>query len=107
MFGFTAEGAEWFKKKLTDQADGMIDVMVSMYATTSDVYVPYKVSCRQRKALYKFLEQHCRATRERINWDDYTLDEADPEVAAMVQRSQEESREALSIVAAHADGEPS
>jgi hypothetical protein len=87
MFGFSAEGAEWLKKQLTDQADGMIAVMVRMYATTSDVYVPRKVTDRQRIALYKCLEQHCRDKAHAIGTSDWTF--GDEDIAEKEQREVE------------------
>ena len=77
MFGLTTatEEAGCFERRLTDQVDGLVEMLARMYCATSKVYVPYKVTARQSIALYKHLEQHCRDMSKKLgNYDNWVVE---------------------------------
>jgi hypothetical protein len=86
MFGLTTatEEAGSFERRLTDQVDGLVEILARMLCATSKVYIPFKVTDRQRIALYKCLERHCRAQAKAIGSADWVFD--DDEAMAEMQQ---------------------
>lgn len=100
------EEAGSFERRLTDQVDGLVEMLARMLCATSKVYIPFEITDRQRIALYECLGRHCLERAKAIGSADWVFD-AEGEAAMRRPPTQQEIEEGQALLAAHeGDGDP-
>jgi hypothetical protein len=69
------EEAGCFERRLTDQVDGLVEMLARVLCATSKVYIPFEITDRQRIALYECVGRHCLERAKAIGSADWVFDD--------------------------------